>query len=629
MAADCHGGSFAADRVPRGADALSKEAISSIDSAVNEINNSLSRAVELYHAKKFEEFGKVIGEVEQSLEELKNGDHKDVLAPALAPLDRRLAAAHELLKASVLAATSGKKPGVTAKPSPRAVATKTMVAPKGPAKAAMPAGPAGMSFARDIGPLLQTKCGRCHSAAANPKGGFCIDDYAAIRRGSDSGQVFVPGKGDGSRLIELLETGDMPRGGGKLADADIAMIKGWIDAGAPFDGDPTAMASAGGSSMPTGKETVSFMRDIAPVIVGNCTRCHGGVQGADNLELETFAQIKRGGRDGDLLSAGNPAESLLVKMIRGTAKDKTGPRRRMPDRSPPLSEAIIKKFETWIAEGATFDGDDPGAQLEFLLRVITASKATHEELSKMRLDLAKKNWGLGNPGVTPVIIEEDDFRIVGDLAPARMQEVATLARSIQAKVASALKFKADKGPMYKGKLTVFLLNKRFEYSEFGQMVEKRELSGEMSGHFNYNVVDGYMAILASQENEANIPLLLAEGFAGSYIETLGRNIPRWYSVGSGRVTASRMEARSPLVKQWDDSIAGAMSSGIKLPQLLMAKQVDAAGSLVSYALVRSMVGRGGANQTLVDALRKGAPFNQAFVRAFGGTPDVVAANMLR
>ena len=292
-------------------------------------------------------------------------------------------------------------------------------------------------------------------------------------------------------------------------------------------------------------------------------------------------------------------------MLRGTAKDKVGTRCRMPDRSPPLSEAIIKKFETWIAEGATFDGDDPGAQLDFLLRVITASKATHEELSKMRLDLAKKNWGLGNPGVTPVIIEEDDFRIVGDLAPARMQEVAEHARSIQAKVASALKVKSDKGPMYKGKLTVFLLNKCFEYSEFGQMVEKRELSSELSGHFNYNVVDGYVAILASQENDANIPLLLAEGFAGSYIETLGRNIPRWYSVGSGRVTASRMEARSPLVKQWDDSIAGAMSSGIKLPQLLMAKQVDAAGAVVSYALVRSMVGRGGANQTLVDSLRKG------------------------
>ena len=51
------------------------------------------------------------------------------------------------------------------------------------------------------------------------------------------------------------------------------MIRKWIDAGAQWDGDPVAMASVGGSSMPTGKETVSFMRDIAPVIVGSCTRC--------------------------------------------------------------------------------------------------------------------------------------------------------------------------------------------------------------------------------------------------------------------------------------------------------------------------------------------------------------------
>ena len=63
----------------RGAEALSKETISSIDASVNEINNSLSKAVELYRAKKFEEFGKLIGEVEQSLEELKSGDHKELL----------------------------------------------------------------------------------------------------------------------------------------------------------------------------------------------------------------------------------------------------------------------------------------------------------------------------------------------------------------------------------------------------------------------------------------------------------------------------------------------------------------------------------------------------------------------
>jgi hypothetical protein len=315
-------------------------------------------------------------------------------------------------------------------------------------------------------------------------------------------------------------------------------------------------------------------------------------------------------------------------MLRGTAKDRNGPRRRMPDRSPALSETIIKKFETWISEGATFDGDDANAQLDFLLRVITASKATHEELSKMRLELAEKNWGLGNPGTKPIIIEEDDIRLVGDLAPARMQEVAATAKSVLAKVASALKVKGDKGPMYKGKLTVFLLNKRFEYSEFGQMVEKRELSSEMSGHFGYNVIDGYVAILASQENEANIPLLLAEGFTGSYIETLGRNIPRWYSVGIGRVTASHMEPRSPMLKMWDEGIPQAMSSGIKLPQLLQSKQIDAPSALVSYELVRR-IARGNANQNLVDAMRKGAPFNQAFVKAFGGMPEVVAANAMR
>jgi len=218
----------------------------------------------------------------------------------------------------------------------------------------------GISFASQIGPLLQSRCGRCHGN--DPKGGFSVASYADIRRGSDSGVVFYPGKGQGSRLIELLETGEMPKGGNKFSPDEIALVTQWIDLGAVFDGEPVSMAAAGGSvAMPTGNETVSFMKDVAPVLVGACTRCHGGERGADNMELDTFTRLMKGGRTGAIVMPGSPTGSLMVQMIEGTAKDKLGPRRRMPDRSPPLAKEAIEKIKTWIAEGAKFDGDDPDA----------------------------------------------------------------------------------------------------------------------------------------------------------------------------------------------------------------------------------------------------------------------------
>ncbi|HEY5314295.1 MAG TPA: c-type cytochrome domain-containing protein, partial [Pirellulales bacterium] len=403
---------------------------------VSAVDASLQKAADLYRKHKLDELGKLVDNIQKAVGELKEGEGHEQLAPQIEQLELRLASAQKLLKyglESVAADTekpaagkkklagkpAARKPGVKPKPIAMAKANPT----GNPATmAGRKAAGGGISFSSQIGPLLQGKCGRCHGN--NPKGGFSVASYADIRKGSDSGFVFFPGKGQGSRLIELLDTGEMPKGGNKLSPDEIGLITQWIDQGAPFDADPVSMLAAGGSiAMATGNETVSFMDDIAPVLVGKCTRCHGGERGADNMELDTFTRLMKGGRTGAIVMAGSPTSSLIVQMIEGTARDKVGPRRRMPDRSPPLAKDIIEKIKTWIAEGAKFDGGDPNASLEFLVRVRQAAKATHEELSKIRDQEAKRNWALGNPGLPPIVIEEDAFRLVGDLPSVRMKEV--------------------------------------------------------------------------------------------------------------------------------------------------------------------------------------------------------------
>lgn len=605
---------------------------------VSAVDASLQKAADLYRKHKLDELDKLVDSIQKAVAELKEGEGHQQIAPQIEQLEIRLASAQKLLTygRESAAADSNKpdagkkklagKPGAR-KPvvkKPMAMA-KVNPAVKPPMMAARkPTAGGGISYASQIAPLLQNKCGRCHTN--NPKGGFSVASYADIRKGSESGVVFYPGKGQGSRLIELIESGEMPKGGAKLNQDEIALVTQWIDQGAPFDSDPVSMAAAGGSiAMATGNETVSFMEDVAPVLVGKCTRCHGGERGADNMELDTFARLMKGGRDGAIVMAGSPSSSLIVQMIEGTARDKVGPRRRMPDRSPPLAKEAIEKIKTWIAEGAKFDGDDPNATLEFQLRVRKANKATHEELSKIRDEEAKRNWALGNPGVTPVTIEEDSFRLVGDLPPVRMKEVAEMAKGIQAKAASALRAPPGK-PMYKGRLTIFVFAKRFEYSEFGQMVEKREITADQYGHFHYNVVDGYACVLTNQENDPNLPLLLAEGFAGSYVETLGKNLPRWFTIGSGRAVAAKMEARAPLVKGWDETAMTAGGSVGSLDQFLKSKELDSRGSALAYEIGKGMAPR---LQAALDAMRKGANFQQAFLRAYGAAPQAVVASALK
>ena len=91
------------------------------------------------------------------------------------------------------------------------------------------------SYAKDIAPLFANRCAGCHGASVH-MGGLTIDSYAGVMKGSAHGAVIVPGKSDASRLF-LLVTAKMkpamPMDGTKLSDGDIALIKNWIDAGAP------------------------------------------------------------------------------------------------------------------------------------------------------------------------------------------------------------------------------------------------------------------------------------------------------------------------------------------------------------------------------------------------------------
>ncbi len=513
---------------------LSAEVAKEQREQLKQVERDLEKLTKLLRGKKTPNAAALAASIETMFGELKNAEPQADLAPLLAPLEKRFAAAQRLLEAKL------PKPATDPKAKPKG-------APATPATGV----PDKNGFVGGVAPILVAKCSGCH--IRDSKGGMSVSTYPALMKGSDAGTVFKPGKSKGSRLMDLLESGDMPRGGGKLSLEEIQTVARWIDAGAKFDGpDETAMLTAlvrvsDRPAVPelkvvqaSGSESVAFMRDIAPVLVANCTQCHGGRQPASRLSLETFAALLRGTRDGAILSPGKPGESLLVQKLRGTAPQGA----RMPLQRDPLPEETIQKIEIWITEGARFDGIDAAADLEQALRVIAASKMSHDELASLRSGLADQNWKLGNPEGKAVREETDGFVMLGNFAPFRMNELVAVAKAEQKKIVDLLKLPADK-PWMKGRLTLFMFGKRFDYNEYGRMVEKREIPPEMQAHWRANVIDAYACVmLPSPDKEKDeLPILLAEQMAGAFIDNLGVT-PTWFSVGSARAIAAKAESKS-------------------------------------------------------------------------------------
>lgn len=92
-------------------------------------------------------------------------------------------------------------------------------------------------FARDVQPILASRCVRCHGRG-QAKGGFRVDDRATLVAGGDSGPAVVPGKSGESLLVELVSGKDpdrvMPAQGTRLSDTEVKTVARWIDAGAPW-----------------------------------------------------------------------------------------------------------------------------------------------------------------------------------------------------------------------------------------------------------------------------------------------------------------------------------------------------------------------------------------------------------
>jgi mono/diheme cytochrome c family protein len=483
----------------------------------------------------------------------------------------------------------------------------------------------GVSFRDSIAPWLVSRCGNCH--IDNKRGQFSLETFADLRRGTPAGVVLFPGASRGSRLVEVLETGDMPRGGGQLSTAQIEELKKWIDEGAKLDeglqpNQPlqeyvVSIRGAGNTninvSRASGKETVSFASDVAPILFENCNGCHiGGQRASGNLRMDTFGGLLRGGDSGNVLEAGNAAASLILARVKGEQGA------RMPAGGrPALNAKQIETLQTWIQEGAKFDGTTPQATLADDARRAWANSASVDELRERKHQDAMAAWKRVSPDSEVQSASSRDFLVLGDVQQTVVDE-ALDAFTVGLK--DAQKEMSIPDEFVPGGIAVFVTKSRYQYGELGQMLENRELPANWQTHFRTDKLLTYVAVVADGGwNDDTRSELAYQSVIAAYLGSFPE-VPYWFAEGIARAAVLKKYRRaSDRAKFWQQAAPRAFSALKNSDQLLQGQVNEESQALIGMGLGNIFLNRSNSKRfdKLLEQLHDGQSFPTAMRASFG------------
>jgi len=122
----------------------------------------------------------------------------------------------------------------------------------------------------------------------------------------------------------------------------------------------SGLGVGGSTAAPT---DVSFTRDIAPILTKKCVTCHRPEKAKGNYQLHNFESLmKPGASQQASIKPGQPAMSELFRLLVAADADD-----RMPQKDDPLPKEQIALIESWIQQGAKFDGPNATAHLTSLI----------------------------------------------------------------------------------------------------------------------------------------------------------------------------------------------------------------------------------------------------------------------
>ena len=167
-----------------------------------------------------------------------------------------------------------------------------------------------VDFARDVQPILKSRCFSCHDGRKH-KAGLRLDVRASALRGGESGKpALVRGDSKKSELLRRVTSRDedevMPPSGEPLSEAQVKLLRAWIDSGAVW---PDALA---GDDAPW-KRHWAFRAPVRPSLPS----IHDGKWPRNPLDRFVLARLEKEGLKPSL-------EAERVTLIRRLSLDLIG-----------------------------------------------------------------------------------------------------------------------------------------------------------------------------------------------------------------------------------------------------------------------------------------------------------------
>ncbi len=386
------------------------------------------------------------------------------------------------------------------------------------------------------------------------------------------------------------------------------------------------------ANKPTGKETVSFTKDIAPFMVNLCVNCHGGKDPRSGFSLETFEKLMKGGKSGRVVLPGNSKDSRMWHLVGEQQPFK------MPPRQALITRTNHRNLRTWIEEGAKFDGPDPKATLRSLVPTDAEKRAKEiaalstEDLANRRKERAEQLWKTALSSDPAAVHETDEFLVMGNVDESRLKQIGEWGGTSAERLRKFFKIKDPS--IWRGKLTVFVFKDRFAYVEFTQTNEKVEIPPETMGHSRVSSAgdEAYICVLdigdSATETSPGVRTLQTALLAEGLLQRLPNRLPDWASRGTGLALAAQSDPKNPYFRGLTAGSHEAVRS-LKKPEELFANGTFSPADLpaVGYTLVNFMLKSRG-EPHFVDFLTQLAN-GKKLAEALSGVYNVDVPNLAR
>lgn len=100
---------------------------------------------------------------------------------------------------------------------------------------------------------------------------------------------------------------------------------------------------------------ITYEEHVRPIFREHCFACHNQGKATNDLALDSYERVRKGGASGEVVTPGDPDDSYLYGLV--THKEQP----HMPPGGDKLPAAKLETLRQWIAAGAI---KDSGAKVE-------------------------------------------------------------------------------------------------------------------------------------------------------------------------------------------------------------------------------------------------------------------------